>query len=143
MIQFTASWCGVCRKEMPHIEKDIWQKHKNNPHFSLIGIDLKEDKETTAKFAADTKVTYPLTLDPDGSRFALFTAPKAGVTRNILIDKTGKIVFLTRLFVPEEFNRMVTFIDEYLASNKKKSAYYPIDNKRTFSFKCCLTRIRT
>lgn len=24
MLQFTASWCGVCRKEMPHIEKDIW-----------------------------------------------------------------------------------------------------------------------
>lgn len=21
MLQFTASWCGVCRKEMPHIEK--------------------------------------------------------------------------------------------------------------------------
>ena len=24
MLQFTASWCGVCRKEMPFIEKDIW-----------------------------------------------------------------------------------------------------------------------
>ena len=23
MLQFTASWCGVCRKEMPFIEKDI------------------------------------------------------------------------------------------------------------------------
>lgn len=28
MLQFTASWCGVCRKEMPFIEKDIWLKHK-------------------------------------------------------------------------------------------------------------------
>ena len=25
MLQFTASWCGVCRKEMPFIESDIWQ----------------------------------------------------------------------------------------------------------------------
>ena len=24
MLQFTASWCSVCRKEMPHIENDIW-----------------------------------------------------------------------------------------------------------------------
>ena len=29
MLQFTASWCGVCRKEMPFIEKDIWLKHKS------------------------------------------------------------------------------------------------------------------
>ncbi|HYQ59173.1 MAG TPA: TlpA disulfide reductase family protein, partial [Draconibacterium sp.] len=36
MLQFTASWCSVCRKEMPHIEKDIWQKHKDNSDFVLI-----------------------------------------------------------------------------------------------------------
>ena len=28
MLQFTAGWCGICRKEMPYIESDIWQKHK-------------------------------------------------------------------------------------------------------------------
>ncbi|MCC8199214.1 MAG: TlpA family protein disulfide reductase [Tannerellaceae bacterium] len=114
MIQFTASWCGVCRKEMPYIERDIWQKHKNNPHFALIGIDLKEDKETTAKFAEHMKISYPLTLDTDGSRFGLFTAQGAGVTRNIILDKEGKIVLLTRLFEMEEFNEMVAFINHYL-----------------------------
>ncbi len=25
MLQFTASWCSVCRQEMPYIEKDIGQ----------------------------------------------------------------------------------------------------------------------
>ncbi len=117
MLQFTASWCGVCRKEMPFIESDIWSKHKNNPNFALIGIDLKEDKKTTAEFAEKMKVTYPITLDPEGEKFALYTAPKAGVTRNIIIDKDGKIVFLTRLFETEEFNGMVKFIDNYLKNN--------------------------
>ena len=42
MLQFTASWCGVCRKEMPFIEKDIWQKHKSDPDFMLMGIDRDE-----------------------------------------------------------------------------------------------------
>ena len=114
MLQFTASWCSVCRKEMPHIESQIWLRHKNNPQFALIGIDLKEDKETTAKFTADMKVTYPITLDTEGAKFALFTAPKAGVTRNIIIDKEGKIVMLTRLYEEEEFNEMVKLIDKYL-----------------------------
>lgn len=117
MIQFTASWCAVCRKEMPYIESEIWQKHQDNPNFELIGITLKEDKETTVKFAEAMKVTYPLTLDTDGEKFALFTAPKAGVTRNIIVDKEGRILMLTRLFDREEFTEMVGFIDGYLADN--------------------------
>lgn len=41
MLQFTASWCGVCRKEMPHIESDIWQRHKDNPEFLFTGLTVK------------------------------------------------------------------------------------------------------
>ena len=114
MLQFTASWCSVCRKEMPHIESEIWLKHKDNPDFALIGIDLKEDKETTDKFAVDMEITYPLTLDISGAKFELFADKKAGVTRNIIIDKDGKIIMLTRLYDEEEFANMVTLIDDYL-----------------------------
>lgn len=114
MLQFTASWCGVCRKEMPFIEKDIWLKHKDNSQFALIGIDLKENKETTEKFAVDTKITYPLTLDPEGKAFYSFAAQGAGVTRNIIIDKEGKIIFMTRLYDPEEFKEMCKMIDKLL-----------------------------
>lgn len=114
MLQFTASWCGVCRKEMPFIEKDIWQKHKNNPKFALIGIDLMETPEKTQQFAKDISITYPLTLDPEGKAFYSYAAKGAGVTRNIIIDKKGKIVFMTRLYDPEEFKKMCEVIDQLL-----------------------------
>ena len=39
VLQFTASWCSVCRKEMPHLEKEVWQRFKSDD-FILIGIDL-------------------------------------------------------------------------------------------------------
>ena len=42
VIQFTASWCSVCIKEMPHLEKEVWQKFKNDD-FLLVGVDLKEE----------------------------------------------------------------------------------------------------
>ena len=58
MLQFTASWCGVCRKEMPFIEKDIWLKHKDNADFALIGIDRDEPLEKVLAFAKSTGVTY-------------------------------------------------------------------------------------
>lgn len=115
MLQFTASWCGVCRKEMPHIEKDIWQKHKNNPNFALFGIDREEPAETVLKFAKATGVTYPIGLDPKADIFATYAEREAGITRNVIIDKDGKIVMLTRLFKMEEFNEMVSLIDSLLA----------------------------
>lgn len=114
MLQFTASWCGVCRKEMPFIEKDIWLKHKDNPDFVLYGIDFKESKEVAAKFAKDTGITYPLLLDPEGNAFYSFAAEGAGVTRNVIIDKEGKIVYLTRLYEPKEFEEMTKVIDNLL-----------------------------
>jgi len=106
MLQFTASWCSVCRKEMPHIESDIWKKYKSNPNFALYGIDLDEPKDIVEKFAKQIPVTYPLALDPKGEIFYQFAEKNAGVTRNVIVDKTGKIVFMTRLYKEEEFQEM-------------------------------------
>ena len=114
MLQFTASWCGVCRKEMPHIEKKIWQKHKSNDDFVLIGVDLNEPLETVKKFASDMKITYPLALDPGGEIFYTFAEQGAGVTRNVIINRSGKIIYMTRLFKEKEFNEMKGVIDMLL-----------------------------
>lgn len=115
MLQFTASWCGVCRKEMPFIESEIWQKHKENPNFALYGIDRDEPIETVKAFAEKTGVTYPLALDPGADLFAKYAERKAGITRNVLVDREGKIVMLTRLYNEEEFASLCKKIDEMLA----------------------------
>jgi len=105
MIQFTASWCGVCRKEMPHIEKEIWLPLKDK-NFVLIGIDRDEPPDVVKKFAETIKITYPLALDPGADIFGLYARKEAGVTRNVVIDDKGKIVYLTRLYEENEFNSM-------------------------------------
>jgi peroxiredoxin len=105
MIQFTASWCGVCRKEMPHIESEIWQPHQGKD-FILVGIDRDEPLETVLDFAQKMNITYPLALDPGAGVFSLYALKEAGVTRNVIIDCEGRIVFLTRLYDKEEFSVM-------------------------------------
>lgn len=115
MIQFTATWCGVCLKEMPHIQKDIWEKHKDNKDFALYGVMYKQGEKDAQIMADKTKVTYPLAIDPSGEFFHKYAAQGAGVTRNIIVDKDGKIAFMTRLFVEEEFEGMKAKIEELLA----------------------------
>ena len=52
--------------------------------------------------------------DPGADIFARYADRKAGITRNVLIDKTGKIVMLTRLYNEEEFSSLCKKIDEML-----------------------------
>jgi peroxiredoxin len=114
MIQFTASWCGVCRQEMPHIENEIWQPLKGK-QFVLVGIDRDETADVVTEFAKKMKITYPLAPDSNAEVFSLYALKEAGVTRNVIIDKNGTIVYLTRLYDEKEFNAMKEFITNLLA----------------------------
>ena len=115
MLQFSAGWCGVCRKEMPFIERDIWQRHKDNSDFVLVGIDREETKEQIEAFIKKVGTTYPIAMDTNADVFASYALRNSGITRNVLIDKDGKIVMLTRLFNEEEFKSLVERIDKMLA----------------------------
>lgn len=105
MLQFTASWCSVCRTEMPFIEKEIWNEKKNKG-LLLVGIDRDEPVDKVLGFKKEMAITYPLALDPGADIFGLFALKQAGVTRNVIIDRSGKIIFLTRLYKREEFDSM-------------------------------------
>jgi peroxiredoxin len=118
MLQFTASWCSVCRTEMPFIEKDIWQEKKDEG-LIVIGIDRDEPVDVVNQFHSDMHISYPLALDSAANIFGLYAQKDAGVTRNVIIDREGKIIFLTRLYEKEEFNAMKKVIFNELASNQK------------------------
>ena len=113
VLQFTASWCSVCRKEMPALESEIWQEFKDK-EFILIGVDLDEPLDKVIEFKQKMKTTYPMALDPGGEIFQRFAYKGSGVTRNVVIDQEGNIAFLTRLYDHAEFNAMKSKIVELL-----------------------------
>ena len=114
MLQFNATWSGVCRKAIPFIENEIWLKYKRNPDFELYGIDRGEPLETVKAFTREVDLSYPFAVDPQAEIFSLFARKDAGVTRNVIIDKEGKIAFVTRLFKEDEFKQMVVMIEHLL-----------------------------
>lgn len=115
LLQFTASWCGVCRNEMPHLESEIWQRHKDNPDFVFVGIDRDEPVSKMRRFKEVTGVTYPFAFDPEGRIFDLYAIHDSGITRNVLIDKEGAIVLRTRLYNEEAFAELVAKVGDLLA----------------------------
>ena len=98
---------------MPQLEKRVWQKFKDED-FLLIGVDIKDNKERAEAFIKSTGVTYPIAHDPEATIFSQFTLDGAGVTRNIVVNKAGEIVFLTRLFEEKEFEEMIAKIRQLI-----------------------------
>ena len=115
MLQFTAGWCGICREEMPHIERDIWLPNKDNKDFVLVGIDREETLEDILPFIEAVGTTYPIAMDTNADVFAKYALRNSGITRNVLIDRDGNIVMLTRKFKNEEFTALVEKINAMLA----------------------------
>ena len=115
MLQFTAGWCGICRNEMPHIERDIWLPNKDNENFVLVGIDREEELDDILPFIQEVGTTYPIAMDTNADVFAQYALRESGITRNVLIDRDGKIVMLTRKFKSEEFAALVEKINTMLA----------------------------
>ena len=56
-----------------------------------------------------------MALDPGADIFAKYADREAGITRNVLIDRSGKIVMLTRLYNEDEFAALCKKIDQLLA----------------------------
>jgi hypothetical protein len=80
-----------------------------------LGVDLDEPLAKVEAFATQMGISYPIAPDPAGSVFYSIAGPKSGVTRNVVLDRTGTIRFLTRLYDPEEFEAMIAAIEGLLA----------------------------
>jgi peroxiredoxin len=65
LINFFATWCGPCKKELPHIE-NIWDKYHDYDSFSLMVIGRDESMEKVRDFRSENGFTFPIAPDPEG-----------------------------------------------------------------------------
>lgn len=110
-INFFATWCGPCMKEIPHVEKEIWQAIKNE-NFAMIVIGREHSVEEMQKFKADKKLTMPIAADTKREVYSLF-APQ-NIPRNIVISKNGTVLWNKHGFEQDEFNEMIELIKKEL-----------------------------
>ncbi|HBH61453.1 MAG TPA: hypothetical protein DDX85_06900 [Nitrospiraceae bacterium] len=73
---------------MPSLE-NLHQHFKGKP-FSLIAIDVQEEKETVLRFLGNQGITYVNLLDTDGNASALYGVSSTPV--KFLIDTDGNMV---------------------------------------------------
>lgn len=91
LIDFWASWCGPCRKEMPNVVK-IYSKFKNKG-FEIYGVSLDQDKEKWMEAITKDGINWPQVSDLkywDNVAARIYNVQ--GIPYTVLIDKNGKII---------------------------------------------------
>lgn len=87
LVNFWATWCPPCRKEMPDLE--TLNQRFGPQGLVILGIS-DEDAATVSPFIAEHKVTYPILLDPGRKVNELFQIE--GIPKTFIYGRNGKIV---------------------------------------------------
>lgn len=112
MINFFATWCGPCNLELPELQKNVWEKYKNNPNFVLIILGREHNEKEVRDFVTKKGFTMPFAPDAGRAIFKLFASQS--IPRNVIVGKDGKIIFQSTGYTVEEFIKIETFLAEML-----------------------------
>ncbi len=91
VLNIFAHWCGPCRAEAPHLEKDIWQAYKDKGVVVLGVATWAHDNPTkrAQEFAKEFKLTFPVLVDADNKVAEQYKVD--GVPTTFIIDKEGVV----------------------------------------------------
>ncbi len=90
LVNFWATWCPPCRREMPSMER-LAQKLRGD-NFVVLAVDVGEDADTVHAFSSrmESPPSFPILLDPHGRTMQAWGV--AGLPTTYLIDRQGRIV---------------------------------------------------
>jgi peroxiredoxin len=87
LVNFWATWCPPCRKEMPDLQA-LYDRYKDQG-FVVVSIS-DEEAAKVQPFIAEQKITYPVLLDPGRKINDLFQVE--GIPKSFVYNREGKLV---------------------------------------------------
>ena len=87
LVNFWATWCPPCRKEMPDLES-LYERFKDKG-FVILAIS-DEEQTKVQPFIKDRNITYPILLDNARKANDLFQVE--GIPKSFVYNREGKLV---------------------------------------------------
>ncbi len=92
MLNFWATWCAPCRKEMPLLD-DLYNRY-NAAGFELYGVNVEPESEPANKMAKEMGLNFPILYDTDSKVSRLYNVDAMPTT--VVIDRDGNIRYVNR-----------------------------------------------
>ena len=88
LLNFWATWCEPCRKEMPTMVR-LHNEFKSKG-FEIVAVNVKDKRPEALAFIKDMKMNFPVMMDPEGEAGLLYGA--FGMPITYLIDHKGVVM---------------------------------------------------
>ncbi len=90
MLNFWASWCGPCKREMPQLNRLYGKYHSAG--FVLLGVNVDEDPRNAIGASSRLGVQFPVLFDAAQKVSRLYELRTMPST--VLIDRDGKVRYV-------------------------------------------------
>lgn len=114
VLDFWATWCGPCVKELPFIQK----LHEEFADSGIIIVGVSEDTPKTVSrvkpFVKSRKLTFPILLDKNQDLMRTFKI--ASIPYICIIDQSGEMVYSHMGYKPGDEKELRQRILEILQS---------------------------
>ncbi len=88
-LDFWATWCGPCRRALPHTQA-FSEKYKDKAH--IFAVNVREGKETVKAFMERNKYSFPVLMDKTGEVASAYRV--SGIPQFVVIDANGKVALV-------------------------------------------------
>jgi peroxiredoxin len=89
LLEFWATWCEPCDRQIPHL--NAWHKQYADKGLAILALS-DEEPDQVRKYAKEARLMYPIATDPDDRVRSLYLV--SGLPTTILIDKTGVVRYV-------------------------------------------------
>ena len=112
LLNFWATWCPPCKKEMPFLQKDVFDQFKDK-EFIMLAVSRGEKEAVVRDFINTHKYSFDIGLDPNSLVYKLFAT--MFIPRNFVIDKNGIVKLASVGYEEKEFAAMIDLIKTEMA----------------------------